>query len=204
MLPKLATLYIPVLAAQITALWPTMPAPSTLAAQVEQETCASLTSTRCWNPKTELKTSREYGFGLGQLTVTPKFNNFEAAKGWDKSLAKWKWEDRFDPAMQLKALVAYDRNLFNSIKFGATPDDRLQFTFSAYNGGLGGVINDRHVCMATKGCNPEKWFGNVELTSLKSKTAVKGYGQSFYAINRGYVRMIWIDRRQRYLFMDKK
>jgi hypothetical protein len=33
---------------------------------------------------------------------------------------------------------------------------------------------------------------------------VKGYGQSFYAINRGYVRMIWIDRRQRYLFMDKK
>jgi membrane-bound lytic murein transglycosylase MltF len=58
--------------------------------------------------------------------------------------------------------------------------------------------------MATKGCDPEKWFGNVEKTSLKAKTAVKGYGQSFYQINRGYVRSIWFDRRQRYTFMDTK
>jgi hypothetical protein len=202
MLPKLAALYAPILAAQIAAMWPTMPLPSTLGAQVEQETCVSLTSPRCWNPRTELKTDREYGFGLGQLTVTPKFNNFEAAKGWDKSLKNWMWEDRFDPKMQLAALVAYDRNLFNSIKFASTPEDRLQFTFSAYNGGLGGVINDRHVCMATKGCDPGKWFGNVELTSLKARTAVKGYGQSFYQINRGYVRSIWFDRRKRYTFMD--
>jgi hypothetical protein len=204
MLPKLATLYIPLLTTQIAALWPAMPAPSTLAAQIEQETCVSLTSTRCWNPKTELKTEREYGFGLGQLTVTPKFNNFEAAKGWDKSLKDWKWEDRYDPTMQIRALVAYDRNLYRAITFAADDANRLQFAFSAYNGGLGGVINDRHVCMATKGCDPSRWFGHVELTSLKAKTAVKGYGQSFYEINRGYVRAIWFDRRQRYLFMDKK
>jgi hypothetical protein len=204
MLPKLAALYAPVLMAQIAALWPAMPAPSLMGAQVEQETCVTLTSTRCWNPRTELKTSREYGFGLGQLTITPSFNNFTAARTWDASLKNWQWPDRFDPKMQLKALVAYDRNLFHSITFGTTSDDKLQFMFAAYNGGLGGLINDRHVCMATKGCDPSKWFGNVENTSLKAKVAVKGYGQSFFQINRGYVHSIWFDRRPRYSFMDHK
>jgi len=204
MLPKLAALYAPILAAQVATMWPGMPMPSLLGAQVEQETCGSLTSTRCWNPKTELKTEREYGFGFGQITITPKFNNFEAAKTWDKALANWQWGDRFDPKMQLMALVAFDRNLYRRLTFGNTTADKLQFTFAAYNGGMGGLINDRHVCMATKGCDPGRWFGHVELTSLKARTAVKGYGQSFFEINRGYVRSIWFDRRQRYLFMDKK
>jgi hypothetical protein len=206
MLPKLATLYIPVLLAQVTALWPSMPAPSTLAAQVEQETCVTLTSPKCWNPHAELKTAREYGFGLGQLTVTPKFNNFQAAKTWDKSLAGWKWNDRFDPKMQLGALVAYDRNLYQSIQFGATTDDRLAFMFSAYNGGLGGVLKDRALCDHTPGCNPNVWFGNVEKTSFRSKLAVSGYGQSFFDINRGYVANVVPvnSRREKYLFLDKE
>lgn len=205
MLPKLATLYIPVLLAQVTALWPEMPAPSMLAAQVEQETCVTLTSSKCWNPRAELKTAREYGFGLGQLTVTPKFNNFEAAKTWDKSLARWQWSDRFDPKMQLGALVAYDRNLYRSIRFGATDTDRLAFMFSAYNGGLGGVLKDRALCDHTRGCNPDVWFGNVEHTSFRAKTAVTGYGQSFFQINRGYVANVVppTSRREKYLFMDK-
>jgi hypothetical protein len=204
MLPALAAVYLPILVAQTAALWPTMPAPSMLAAQVEQETCVSLKSKGCWNPKTELKTDREYGFGLGQLTITPKFNNFEAAKTWDKSLASWKWEERFDPKMQLGALVAYDRNLYRQINYGKTDTDRLAFMFSAYNGGLGGLVKDRQVCRATAGCNPDVWFGHVENTSFRARTAVKGYGQSFFDINRGYVKNILIVRRPRYEFLDKK
>ncbi|MDE2465571.1 MAG: lytic murein transglycosylase [Alphaproteobacteria bacterium] len=204
MLPKLAAIYIPILMGQIAALWPAMPAPSTLAAQVEQETCVSLTSPRCWNPHTELKTSREYGFGLGQLTVTPRFNNFKAARTWDKSLRNWQWSDRFDAKMQLAALVAYDRNLFHSIRFGKTSVDRLAFTFSAYNGGLGGVLKDRAVCEHTAGCDPSVWFGNVERTSFRAKVAVAGYGHSFFDINRTYVRNVLIVRRDKYRFMDGK
>lgn len=198
MIPVLAKLYVPVLVAALTALWPSMPDKPTLAAQVEQETCISLTSKGCWNPKTELKTSREYGFGLSMLTITAKFNNFVEAKGWDKSLANWQWADRYNPDMQLKALVAYDRNLFNRIKSSATEEDRLAFMFSAYNGGLGGVLKDRRLCASTAGCDSSKWLGNVEKYSFRSRTAVKGYGQSFFDINRGYVKNIMVLRVEKY------
>lgn len=203
-LPKLASVYIPILLAQVLALWPTMLSPSIIAAQIEQETCISLKHTKCWNPQAELKTDREYGFGLGQLTVTPKFDNFKAARTWDKSLASWQWNDRYDPTMQLRALIAYDRNLYASIQNAQTEQDRWAFTLSAYNGGKGGLDKDRLICRNTPGCNPNVWFDNVELHSFRAKTAVKGYGQSFYDINRGYVKNILFVRRPRYAHLDKQ
>jgi len=35
---------------------------------IEHESCISLTHSKCWNPSSRLKTSREEGAGLGQLT----------------------------------------------------------------------------------------------------------------------------------------
>lgn len=198
MIPSLAIVYLPVLATVIALLWPSMPDRALIAAQIEQETCASLTSKKCWNPRTELKTSREYGFGLGQLTVTEKFNNFEAARSWDKSLAGWKWDDRFNADMQLRALVAYDRNLYSQIRFGATDQDKLAFMFSSYNGGLGGLLKDRRMCAAVKGCDPDRWFGHIEQHSFRAKTSVAGYGKSFFDINREYVRNILFVRSPKY------
>lgn len=198
MIPALASTYLPVLAAVLSALWPAMPDRPLLAAQIEQETCISLKHSKCWNPRAELKTSREYGFGLGQLTVTERFNNFVAAKGWDKSLAGWQWENRFDPTMQLRALVAYDRNLYGQIRFGASERERLAFMFSAYNGGLGGVLKDRRMCAAVAGCNPDRWFGHIEHHSFRAKTAASGYGKSFFEINREYVRNVMDVRVTKY------
>ncbi len=175
-----------------------MARPAILAGQVEQETCITLRSWGCWNPRVELKTSREYGFGLGQLTVTARFNNFLAARGWDKSLRGWKWSQRFDPAMQLRALVAYDRNLFARVPSAATFDDRMAFTLSAYNGGLGGLLKDEMLCRNTSGCDPRLWFGNVADHSFRAKVALKGYGQSFYRINRQYVVNVMRVRAPRY------
>ena len=43
-----------------------------------------------------------------------------------------------------------------------------------------------------------KWFGHVEHTSLKAKTAVPGYGKSFFEINREYVRNVMVTRTVRY------
>lgn len=174
-----------------------MPLPSALGAQVEQETCAS--KAKCWNPRTELKTDREYGFGLGQLTVTSRFNAFEEVKGYDPSLKSWRWEDRYDPRLQLRALVVKDRFNFEHLVQADSSLDRLAFAVAAYNGGLDGVISDRKLCSASPGCDPGRWFGNVELTSHKSRTKWKGYGQSAFDINRGYVDAVLIGRRQKYI-----
>ena len=169
-----------------------------MAAQVEQETCASLKSAKCWNPRAELKTSREYGFGLGQLTVTSRFDNFKEARKLDVSLRDWAWADRYDPGRQLRTMVLMDKAGFSRLSFIPDQHERLAMSFAGYNGGVGGVLSDRRVCAATKGCDPNRWFGHVEHTSLKAKTAAQGYGQSFFQINRGYVQNIMVVRRQKY------
>jgi len=162
-----------------------------------------MTHRKCWNPRAELKTSREYGVGCGQITVaynsdgSVRFNNFEEVKKLDAKLKSWKWEDRYDPARQLRALVLMDKTAFVRLSFAADTYERTAFTLSAYNGGLGGVMQDRRLAK-TNGADPNRWFNHVELHSYKSKTKPHGYGQSFYEINRGYVRKILKIRMQKY------
>lgn len=188
-LPPNSIVYMPLLKDEIKKFWPEVQPYSLLAALIEQESCITLKSKRCWNPKVELKTSREYGFGLGQLTVTSKFNAYEEVKRLDKSMASWKWEDRFNASYQLRAIVLKNRSNYNRLKgFSKDPDTVLAFTMAAYNGGVGGLMKDRTLCIYTKGCDPTKWWDNVERTSNKSKVPVKGYGKSFFDINREYVR----------------
>lgn len=191
-------LYLPLLRSEIVSYWPTAPLRSVFAAQVQQETCASLRSKKCWSPTTELKTDREYGFGLGQITVTAKFDNFKEAKKLHPSMKDWTWENRYNPTFQLRTLVLMDQ--FNYEKFGWAKDDfqRMSFAFAAYNCGIGGVLSDRAVCRATSGCDGTVWFENVERTSKKAKVAAKGYGKSFFEINREYVRNVMESRRTRY------
>jgi hypothetical protein len=199
-LPVRAATYLPMLAGEIDAHWPDAPMRSVLGGQVEQETCPSLKHWKCWNPAAELKMSREYGFGLGQLTVTPRFDNFAEARKLHASLRDWQFADRFDPARQLRTMVLMDRAGYRRLTSLVTDErERLAMALSAYNGGLGGVLQDRRLCAAVKGCEPGRWFGHVERHSLKAKAAAKGYGKSFYEINREYVRNIMTLRAPRYL-----
>lgn len=210
--PVNAIAYVPLLKQELNSIWPTHPLPSTTAAQIEQETCVRLTSKGCWNPKTELKTSREYGFGFGQITIAydakgkERFNNFNEFKKLSSELGSWKWEDRYNPDYQLKALVIVDKNEYNKIKFPtASPLDRLSFSLSSYNGGFGGVLQDVKLCQVTENCDSTKWFNNVALVSFKQKTKIQGYGQSFFDINRGYVDNIMNKRRTKYIpYLEKE
>lgn len=200
MIPKLAPAVIALLCQLAPGLWPAMPQPSALPAQVEQETCVSLTSPKCFSPHAELKTSREYGFGLGQLTVTRTFNAFNGVKQQAPALlGNWQWADRYNPTRQVQALLVMDHAGYKSCqRLFLDGHESLACALSAYNGGMGGVQTDRRLCGNTQGCNPRMWFGNVELTSAKAKTAAAGYGQSFYQINRGYVRNVMFTRSQKY------
>lgn len=204
-LPEGAKKYAPVLRMQLFYKWHDLQRGSTIAGQVEQESCITLKHKKCWNPTAELKTEREYGFGLGQITIayhkdgTERFNNFKELKKLDKDLLGWKWENRFDPTYQFIALIALDVSIYDKLPAPILGEDnRLAFTLAAYNGGLGGTLQDRRLCVHTAGCNPNIWFSNVELYSMKQKTKIKGYGKSFFDINREYPKNILYVRRKKY------
>jgi hypothetical protein len=207
--PASAMPYLPILKSEQLAQWPDLEAPSVLGAQVEQETCPSLKSSRCWNPRTQLRTSREQGIGLGQLTRTwrkdgsVRFDALqEMVQEHPDQLAGLSWDKPYDPRLQLRALVLKDRAGFEQIYGAASFEDRMAFTLAGYNGGAGGVRSDRVLCEATEGCDASRWFGNVERTSMKASRAAPGYGKSFFEINREYVRNILRVRRVRYLGLD--
>lgn len=204
-LPDGARLYAPLLAQEQARGWAAMPEPWTLAGLVEQESCVSLRSKYCWNPHAELKTSREYGFGFGQVTVAynaaggVRFNKFQELQARYPSLRSWSWADRFDPAPQLLAIVEMNHGLWDRVPAGATAGDRLSFMLSSYNGGVAALLQDCMLCSHTAGCDSQRWFGNVEQTSFKSKVPQVSYGgQSWFSVNRGYVRNVMLIRRDKY------
>lgn len=207
-LPKLALVYLPLLLTTQQQIWPDAPMPSFLAAQIEQESCISLTHSKCWNPQSELSTPREYGFGFGQITRATRpdgsvrFDKFTELKASYASLAGWAWTDRFNPRMQMTALIEMDRGIFRRLD-AATERDKVAMTLAAYNGGEGGLAQDRWQCKLKPGCDPSRWFGHVELTSNKSRVKWQGYGKSAYEINREYPRNILDVRRAKYVpFME--
>ena len=191
-LPAGAYKHLPVLANEISAHWPSAPDWALFAGQVEQETCPSLTHRMCWSTTAGLKTDREQGHGLGQVTRTHRFDALaEMRAQYPEQLKGWGWDSPTlnDPSYQLRALVLMDRRNYERIT-GAHPGDRMTMALVSYNGGLGGLSSDRRVCAATKGCDPSRWWGHVEHTSLKAKTAAKGYGLSFFEITRQYPVLI--------------
>lgn len=203
--PKNAHQYLPVLIENQRAIWPDAPMPSFLAAQVEQESCISLTHSKCWNPRAELKTSRENGIGFGQFTRawradgTLRFDKIAELAAAHKSLRGWSWENRYDARYQLLAIVEMDKAIYRRITRAATERDHLSFMLSAYNGGERGVNQDRRLCANTRGCDEGRWAGHVATTSLKSKRPHPGYRQSFFDINRGYVTNVLDVRRAKYI-----
>lgn len=203
-IPKGAVQYLPELVSVQQDIWPSAPMPSFLAAQVEQESCISLTHSKCWNPRAELKTKRENGIGFGQFTRayradgSIRFDKISELAATHKSLRGWSWENRYDPHYQLTAIVEMDKAIYGRQKNAATERDRLSFTLSAYNGGEAGVLQDRRLCANTRGCDSTRWLGHVAKTSLKSKVPHPGYKKSFYAINREYVTNVLDVRRPKY------
>jgi membrane-bound lytic murein transglycosylase MltF len=58
----------------------------------------------------------------------------------------------------------------------ADQNEVLRMCDAAYNGGYGGLQQERRACGQRAGCDPQKWFAHVEQVCLKSKVKWKGYG----------------------------
>lgn len=204
-LPANAYTYLPLLIKVQASVWPDIPGPvGWTAAQVHKESCITAKHSKCWNPRAELKTKREFGFGFGQITIayredgTERFNVFKELKRLDPVLRTWEWDDRYNPEMQLRALLVKNKIGYYAITGATSRIDHLAFSLAGYNGGLSGVLSDRRLCKAARACDHNKWFGNVELHSNKSRKPWQGYGQSAFDINRAYPRAIIFTLRPLY------
>ena len=164
-------------------------------ALIEHETCITLCSKRCWNPDAELKTKREQGAGLGQIT---RVFNRNGTVRWDmlrtikllypKQLKNLTWGNiKERPDLQIKALILMWGKNYKYFKNKVDKNSIIWFADSAYNGGFKWLNRERRLCKFKKGCDPKKWFNNV--ANIKSRRARKKlYGnRTAWGINRHHV-----------------
>ena len=174
--------------------WTSVKSEHYMLGQVEQESR--------WNPKAELKTSREYGFGFAQITVTSQFNNFLEARKHIKELSSWNWDNRFDAKYQLTYLVLTDKSNFNQMKSLTSTMDKWAGAFICYNAGSGTVIQRRALCKKTPGCQSDRWFGGLDSVHMKYEDRLL-YGRTLYKMRNEYPELV-IKKAEKYLCLLQK
>lgn len=175
-------------------------------ALIEHESCISLTHSRCWNPKSRLKSAREEGAGLSQITraYNPdgsiRFDVIEDLKRQHvTALKELSWENIYSrPDLQIRATVLLTKGNYTRT-FNSNVDvfNHIAFMDASYNGGVGGFLKEQRACGLAKNCNPHVWFGNVENYCLKSKKPLYG-GRSACTINRHHVHDVLHNRMSKY------
>lgn len=95
----------------------------------------------------------------------------------------------FNPGWALRALCTYDKWLWERTE-GRNSFERMAFTLSAYNGGLGWVNRDKKLARQ-KGMDSARWFGAVE-------TVNAGRSVAAWKENRNYPRFILKERQHTY------
>lgn len=191
-IPAQAPQHLPTLAALQRQHWPAMPAPEVLAGQIEKESCITLKHSRCWNAASRLKSAREEGAGLGQITRayradgSLRFDALAELRAKHPALAAWNWANVYQrPDLQLLAIVLKNRDNWHSFAAVADQHQRLIFATLAYNRGVAGVTNEMRACQLTPGCNPHQWAGHVERTCTASRQPLYA-GRSACDISRAY------------------
>ncbi len=171
---------------------------------IEHESCISLTHPRCWNPSSRLKSASEEGAGLGQITRAynqagqVRFDALAEIRDKHSVLRELNWGNVYTrPDLQIRAVVLKMKDNYQYYLRYTDVENSLAFADAAYNGGIGGLDNERRACKITTGCTPAAWFDNVEKLCLKSKAAL--YGQrSACDINRHHVKDVLITRAPKY------
>jgi hypothetical protein len=177
-----------------------------LASLIEHESCISLKHSKCWNSQSRLRSDREEGAGLGQITRAFKADGsirFDALSElkykYPKELSELSWQVVYSrPDLQIRALTLMMRDNYQYFnKYVPNKLEAYAFADAAYNGGLGGVNHERRACKLATWCDPNLWFDNVEKLCLKSKVALYG-NRSACDINRHHVKDVLITRSEKY------
>jgi hypothetical protein len=185
--------------------WADHPRPQLLPALVEHESCVTLKSSRCCSGQAQLKSAREEGASILQITRafradgSVRFDALQELKERHPALAEWSWGNVYQRTdLANRAVVLKMRDNFQLfVRLGASADQALWFADAGYNGGNAGVQWEQRVCGRLPGCDPMRWPGNVELHCMKSKVALYG-GRSACDINRHHVRDVLVTRAPKY------
>lgn len=191
--------------AELDRLFPTIPRYNYIPALIEHESCVTLRSKKCWSSMSQLKTQRELGVGLGQITKA--FNQdgslrfdalTEMRNRYRLELGELNWQTVYQrPDMQIRVMLLMSRENYNKLYDVPDPFQRLAMTDAAYNGGYGGLQKQRRNCSLIKGCNPNIWFGHLEKHSIKSKKILYG-NRSAADINTHHVHDVLLVRMPKY------
>ncbi len=177
-LPKGYDTYKDVLYQEIDTVFPEFFIPPYFGGLIEHESCISLTHSKCWNPKSQLKTKREYAIGFGQITKaynkdgSIRFDTLSnLVKSYPRELKGLNWNNIKDrPDLQIRAMLLLWKSnyrLFNNK--GIDYWDVVAMSDASYNAGYGNVYKDMQVCKMKANCNPKIWFGNVNTTCTRNK-----------------------------------
>lgn len=196
---------LPLVREEALRLMPELPYQHYFGALIEHESCIGLKHSRCWSPTSELRSKRELGIGLAQITKaynpdgSIRFDSLDdLRKRHHVELKEMSWETvKFRPDLQIRGLILMTRDNWKG--FWQVPDleARGHFSDAAYNGGKRGVDKERLQCGLTKGCDPKLWFGNVEKICLKSTKPLYS-GRSACDINRHHVHDVFDNRMPKY------
>lgn len=174
-IPAGAVKNLPTLSKAYATAWPGAPLKYIAGGQVEQESQ--------WNERATLRTSRELGRGLVQMTVTKNFNIYKDAVHY-KELKGWNWRaDPYNPLYQLMFLVRQNRDNYSASK-AVNPAETWKIALVRYNAGDGRINARRRYALAV-GLPVDRWSGGLELAHGPLENSVL-YGRPLWKAVNAY------------------
>jgi len=198
-IPIKAHAYVDTIKKEVSTHFPEIPYMEYVPALIEKESCVTLKHSWCFSSLSELKTHRERGVGLGQITIaynqdgTVRFDKLtEMTTKYKAQLKGVDWGNiGRSPDAQIRIMTLMLRDDYRALYNVEDEYQRLSMTDAAYNGGRGSVNKERRICGLAKDCDPDIWFGHVERYCSKSKKPMKAYGnRSICDIHRDHVRSV--------------
>jgi hypothetical protein len=204
-IPPQAFKYKDIINSEITQYFPNIPTKNYIPALAEHESCISLTNKKCWNSFSQLKSKREEGGGIFQVTRaynkdgTIRFDSLSnMQRTYKQDLKEANWGIIYQrPDIQIRIGVLMVRDDYKKLYNVSNEMNRLQMTDSSYNGGLKAVLDARRACGMALNCDPNIWFGNVEKYLNKSRKPIYGT-RSPYDINTHHVEDVFHYRLPKY------
>ena len=203
-IPAKAKQVVPIMVVQQRLWFPEIVAPWYFGGLGEQESCGSLTSPKCYDANATLASPRELGKGIPQFTKAYRADGSirfdaltELVRKHDDALHDLSWSNvsqRVD--LQVRGMMLLSRDNYMRLGYIHDEDERINFMDAAYNGGLGGVIEQRRRCGLMSRCDPQIWFDNVADICAKSLKPLYG-NRNACQINTEHVALI------RHVRMDK-